>query len=117
MRIMIVDDDAGITSTTQAVLESAGHVVSARTSALGTMRSILDERPDLVLLDIAMPSLSGTGLADIVRRRAADTIVVLFSGRSDDELESLARECGAHGWVCKGTPPRALLDYIERFVG
>jgi DNA-binding response OmpR family regulator len=115
MNIMIVDDDPGVTAAAQAILEDAGHVVSVHLNALGTMARILNERPDLVLLDIEMPSLNGLQLAGIVRRRMSTTTVVLYSGKSNEELETLAAECGAHGWLCKDTPPRKMLAYIARF--
>lgn len=115
MHIMIVDDDIGVATTAQALLEDAGHKVTVRSSALGTMAKVLNLRPQLLLLDIEMPSLNGIQLAGIVRRRAADTVVVLYSGRSADELEVLAVECGAQGYLCKDTSPRKLLEYIESF--
>lgn len=115
MNIMIIDDDTGVTTTTQAILEDAGHTVSVRFNALGTMAKILKERPQLLLLDLEMPSLNGLQLAKIVRQRISDTIVILYSGRSEKELEALARECGAQGWLCKGASPSALIDYVARF--
>lgn len=117
MKIMIVDDSKVIIKMTKVILQHARHEVVARLESvagsrpLETMASIVSERPRLLLLE---PSLNGVQLAKLVRLRSPDTIVVLYSFRSDAELSELAAECGAHGYVNKLSSAQVLLDYVEK---
>src|SRR5262249_26271874 len=63
MRFMVVDDDPVVLEVTRERLSFMGYDVIVRESALGTSAAILRERPDVVLLDVNMPSLSGEQLA------------------------------------------------------
>ena len=62
-KVMIVDDENTVLEITGAVLEDHGYRVIKRESALGTSLAILREKPDVVLLDVNMPGLSGDRIA------------------------------------------------------
>jgi CheY-like chemotaxis protein len=63
LKVLIVDDDALALEVAAAALESHGYTVIKREEALGTMVLIRRERPDIVLLDLHMPGLSGDALS------------------------------------------------------
>jgi DNA-binding response OmpR family regulator len=112
--VMIVDDDPMILQVTGAVLERRGHRVLKRSSAIGTSVAISREQPDVVLLDVNMPGLSGDRLARLVQPGGSGPVVILFSGIFEDELEELARTCGAAGVIAKNGDQRQLVAQIER---
>src|SRR5882724_2147951 len=79
--ILIIDDNAVVLEMTRSTLEMAGFRVLIRDRTEGAIGTILQERPDLVLLDVNMPNVSGDSLADVLSRTRStrDTIVVLHS--------------------------------------
>jgi CheY-like chemotaxis protein len=114
LKVMVVDDDATTLEVTSAVLEQRGYEVVKRDSALGTTMAILRERPEVVLLDVNMPGLSGDRIAELVgpRKGKRSPVVILHSGSNRAELEALAQRCGASGIIEKTADP---FEFVRRF--
>lgn len=121
MKVLLVDDDPVVLEVTRAVLQGLGHEVVARDRALGTTAVICSERPQVVLMDVQMPGVSGDELIRIVRDRRllADdqrTVFILYSGRSSEELERLVADTGALGAIQKTDNPVAVGEAFQRLV-
>ena len=103
-RILIIDDDRIHLATTQELLEEEGYDVITHLSGFGATERVLVTRPDLVLLDVNMPALSGEALLPILRNRDSikATPVVLHSSNDESALRAAATRLGAAGYVCKG---------------
>ena len=103
-RILIIDDDRLHLATTQELLEEEGYDVITHASGFGATERVLVTRPDLVLLDVNMPALSGEALLPILRNRDSikATPVVLHSSNDESALRAAATRLGAAGYVCKG---------------
>jgi DNA-binding NtrC family response regulator len=99
--ILVVDDDIVALEVTRERLEAAGFTVVTRTSALGTSAFIRREKPDFVLLDVHMPSLSGDALAKLISDGDFRPRIILHSSQGRDVLAALARKCGAIGVIEK----------------
>jgi CheY-like chemotaxis protein len=115
---MVVDDDPVALQVASAILESQGHEVVARGSALGTTVAVLRERPDVVVLDIRMPGISGQELLKVIRdqdtaRGARRTAFIFYSGMERSELDRLVEETGALGAVEKAVAPNELASALE----
>src|SRR5262245_45595791 len=80
-RVMVGADDPLACQVISAILGSRGYEVSVRSEALGTLATITRERPDVVILDVNMPGLSGDALARLVAQRTSGTRVILHSSR------------------------------------
>ena len=118
LKAMVVDDDPVALQIASAILESQGHEVIARESALGTTVAVLRERPDVVVLDIRMPGISGQELLKVIRdqdnaRGDPPTAFVFYSGMERSELERLVEETGALGAVEKAVAPNQLASTLE----
>lgn len=102
-RILVVDDDPVILELVRGWLEEAGYSVEVRETALGTAQQIASEHPDVVLLDVMMPALSGGELAQLIRRnhRTALSSVILHSSMEPEELAPLVSKTGALGALSK----------------
>jgi DNA-binding response OmpR family regulator len=103
-RILIIDDDEVMLATTEALLQAAGYAVSTHLGAFGATSAITTFLPDLVLVDVNMPGLSGTGFAALVRGMARfDGIRIYFLSSQDEEgLRASVEESGADGYILKG---------------
>ena len=117
-KVLVVDDDKLVLKLTRARLESAGYEVVTRSESLGTSQAIVEEAPDVVLLDINMPALAGDTLAEIVRRnpRAADVPIIFHSGEALSVVQSRARDVGALGALPKTDDDASFLAQFERLL-
>ena len=115
--VMIIDDDEIILEIARDWLESAGYDVSLRQSAIGTTAAIMRERPDVLLVDVSMPAFDGTAIASMVSGpQKHSPIVILYSGRSQSELDQLAGRCGAFGGIPKTSNGSVFLAQFERLL-
>lgn len=81
LKILVVDDDPLVLANTCAVLEDLGHTVQSASSAITALALIRAGRsPDLVITDEAMPSMSGSRLATILKTERPSLPVLLVSG-------------------------------------
>ena len=118
MKVMVVDDDPVALQIASAILESQGHEVIARESALGTTVAVLREAPDVVVLDIGMPGISGPELLKVIQdldleRDTQPTAFIFYSGMERSELERLVEETGALGALEKAVTPDQLASTLE----
>jgi len=106
-RVLVVDDDQIHLLTTAELLEDEGYEVVVQGSPFGATERIMVTRPDVVLLDVNMPALSGEALLPLLRAREQTraTPVVLFSSNDESALRAAALRLGADGYVCKGDLP------------
>lgn len=118
LRILVIDDDQTTLLVTAAVLEDAGHEVSQRTEALGSGSAIAREKPDVVLLDVNMPGLSGDELARLLKQRAATQKVgiILHSSLDAEELARVRRSTGALAAITKTSDALQFLTEFDRIV-
>ncbi len=99
--ILIVDDDEGIRAVLEELLTLKGFETIAAASAVDAVRVLGDHVPNVILLDIAMPGLSGLDALPTMIAMAPTAAVIMVSGSSDEEIarQTLAR--GAFDYVIK----------------
>jgi DNA-binding response OmpR family regulator len=117
-RVLIVDDEPELAEGFRLYLEADGYEVSLHTSLITLPMVIRRIDPDVILLDLSMPALSGhalfrTGIHRLLRTNAP---VVLFSGRGARELSRLAEELGAEGFLPKENDPADASRQISAWV-
>jgi DNA-binding response OmpR family regulator len=116
-KILVVDDSDLCRDLTRMMLEDHGYVVVTLESGLGLSRALGREKPDLVLLDVTMPALSGTQIVEVTRQHKLHRCpIVLFSDRPPNELSVLARNCGAAGFIPKTSDADILVQSVGRFL-
>lgn len=101
--------------TMQLVLDADPHIaligaVATATEAIGVLAN---ESADVVILDLSLPDMDGGELCRRIRRSHPRTQCLLFSGGTDEKLVDRTRECGASGYVAKGTALRELVERIK----
>lgn len=117
-RVLIVDDQPELTDGFRMYLELEGYAVFVHTSLITLPMVIRSIDPDVILLDLSMPALSGDALfkLGVHRMLRTDAPVVLFSGRGARELSRLAEELGAEGFLPKESDPEDASRRISTWV-
>jgi DNA-binding response OmpR family regulator len=117
-KILVVDDSEVVLGVAKAMLEEAGYEVETSHRATGSVALILQTKPDLVLLDVNMPSLRGDMIArmSVATNNSTGTIVVLHSTLPEKELERLAAESGAHGYIKKTGNAHQFVRQVRQFL-
>lgn len=112
-RVVVAEDEALIRLDLTSLLEDAGYeVVAAVTDGQAAIEAVEEFRPDLVLMDVAMPVLDGvTAASKITERRLCP--VVMVTAYSQVELVERAADAGAMGYLVKPVSPNSLLPSIE----
>jgi len=113
--ILIVDDDTDIRELIQIALEEWGYqVVSAADGNAGVALALTD-RPDLVILDMMMPRVSGFAVLQRLRQQhRLDVPVIMLSGIESDHQRDYAELLGADLFLKKPIRPLELLQSVRR---
>jgi DNA-binding NarL/FixJ family response regulator len=114
MRVLIVDDHPIIVAGCAAMLAGEGdiEVVDARDAETG-LAAFIAHGPDVTVVDIAMPGLSGLELARRILERDPAARIVVFSMNDDPIFAARAIEAGARGYVTKNDDPFLLLKAVR----
>ena len=114
-RILIVEDDDGIRETLKYHLTAAGYVVSeARDGAIG-LRLARTSRPDLILLDLMLPGMSGMEFCRALRRSSRVPIIMVTA--KDSEVDKIVGlELGADDYVTKPFSVREVLARVNAVI-
>jgi CheY-like chemotaxis protein len=103
-RILIIDDDIAHLSSTREILFSEGYEVYTHSEGFGATNACRQLNPDLILLDVNMPGLSGENLLAVLQANPAtrDVPVVFYSSNEEDVLRTSVKRLGARGYISKG---------------
>jgi DNA-binding response OmpR family regulator len=117
-KIVIVDDDRALRDRLQQVLEKAGYSVAQAPSGLRLLSLLEVDRPDLVLLDVAMSWIDGFELCRALKaNRSYRAIPVVFiSGRSGDSDVRTGLDCGAADYFVKPLDTQRLLERLSELL-
>ncbi|MCB1153472.1 response regulator transcription factor [bacterium] len=111
-RILIVDDDAHIREVVRFALTKAGFETTEAADGAAALARFESARPDLIVLDIAMPELDGTEVCRRIRASSATPIIFLTS--RDDEIDRVVGlEMGGDDYVTKPFSPRELVARVK----
>lgn len=110
--ILIVEDDQRLAELTRDYLLSNGLNVAIEMDGAQAAARILQEQPDLVVLDLMLPGEDGLSICRKVRGQYEGPILML-TARTDDMDQVLGLEMGADDYVCKPVRPRVLLARIR----
>jgi two-component system, NarL family, invasion response regulator UvrY len=114
MRVLIVDDHPIIVAGCSAMLAGEGgiEVFEARDAETG-LAAYLEAKPDIAVVDIALPGASGFELTRRILRHDGEARIVIFSMNDDPIFAARAIEAGAKGYVTKNGDPFLLLRALQ----
>jgi DNA-binding response OmpR family regulator len=114
-KIVVIEDDLTFLDLLRVHLASAGHEVLTAEDAVLGLRAIIDNAPDLILLDLSVPYLDGFEMIAALRSDAAtrEIPVIVLTGRGDDETYTEARRLGAAQLLTKPVERDLLIKAID----
>ncbi|ARS52455.1 phosphate regulon transcriptional regulator PhoB [Kushneria konosiri] len=113
--VLIVDDEAPIREMIAMALEMADFRILEAEDARSAHELVVDERPDLILLDWMLPGVSGIDLARRLKREPTtrDIPIVLLTARSEEDNKVQGLESGADDYITKPFSPRELIARLK----
>jgi DNA-binding NarL/FixJ family response regulator len=116
MRIFIADDNSDVRRGVAGILSShpTWEVCGEAANGAEAILKVTDMLPDVVLLDISMPGISGLEVAQVLRQKVSNVKIVVMSQYDPALLLPRAREAGALACIDKGRLAADLIPTIER---
>ncbi len=114
MRVLVADDHSLFRDGLISLLEAAGlDVVGQAGDGLTAVEMTLSLRPDLVLLDIAMPHMDGLEALRLIKEKLPETQVVMLTVSEDDGNVIAAIKSGAQGYLLKSLHAEEFLEMLD----
>lgn len=117
-RILIVDDDTSVRGVLKLILERAGYHVTTMGSGADALNAMRAGAPDLLLLDIEMPGMSGFDVCMLIQNDPAlrKIPVAMMTGRPIDGVPERVCAVGAVDLIAKPFDRQTLLQKVERYL-
>ena len=117
-KVLIVDDHPVVLSGCRSLFASDNTVkIEEATDAKSGHRAYLARKPDVTVIDIKLPDVSGFELMRRIRKDDPEARIIMFSMNDDPALVVHAIEMGAQGYVWKGDDPRMLVKAVRKVAG
>jgi DNA-binding NarL/FixJ family response regulator len=119
LRILIADDHGLVRRGARAVLQTqrGWKVVAEAANGHEAVEKAIQLKPDVAVLDLGMPELSGVGAARQIRAAVPEVKVLVLTMHESDQMVQLALDAGAHGYILKSdltdTLPKAVKAVVE----
>ena len=110
--VVVVDDDESVRESLPDLLRECGYAVGAFASAEDFLASTAVESTDCLILDYAMPGMTGFELQRELTRRGNPVPIVFITGNEDDSIRPLVVEAGAVDCLFKPFSESQLLDAV-----
>ncbi len=114
-KVAIVEDDRGLREQLAQILSAASdvHFVGACASAEEAIERIHVLKPDVVLMDIKLPGMSGIDCVTHLKKSLPSVQIIMLTVYEDSERIFRALKAGADGYLVKSSPPEVLLEAID----
>ena len=116
-RILVIDDSELVLDITRDALEEEGYEVLTNSSWVEVNATIREHRPDMILLDLMMPSIKGESLCEILKKSSfgRDIPIIIFSTKEEAEIKRLAEDAGAEGYIVKRMNKKDIVESVNYF--
>lgn len=114
-RVVLADDHPVTRMGLRAVLSSASDLVLVAecVDGRGALNKVLELRPDVAVLDLKLPELSGLEVLEQLDEQDCRVPVLFLSAQANEEYVTQARALGALGFITKDTPPETLVRLVR----
>jgi len=116
--VACIDDSPSIQRVVKFTLESSGYQVINIKESLKALTSLLNPKPDLILMDINMPDIDGYQLCSLCRKSSAlrDIPIVMLTGRDGILDRVKAKMVGSVGYISKPFLPQELVKTVNTYL-
>ena len=117
-KILIVDDEPTVRALLRDVLEIEGYEIVEANDGEGALAAVEDEAPELLVLDVMMPGMSGIDVLMQLREQHSNNElpIILLTAASDDDTTWRGWSSGASIYLQKPFDPSHLLDWVQRLI-
>ncbi|WP_426245177.1 response regulator transcription factor [Nocardioides sp. LHG3406-4] len=117
-RIVVADDDVDIRELVEFKLSTLGHDIVAVADGAAAIEACQAQRPDLAVLDVMMPGMSGLEAVRVIRNdpALADLPVILLTARAQETDVETGFESGADDYITKPFSPRELATRVQNLL-
>lgn len=112
-KIILVDDDRNITTSVSMALEAEGFTVSIFNDGEAGLKGILEEKPNLAVLDVKMPRMDGLELLENIRKKDTNLPIIFLTSKDDEIDQVLGLRMGADDYITKPFSQRLLIERIR----
>ena len=118
-KILIIDDQPFMIKLLRYNLKKNGYDTVTETDGEKALERVLDIAPDLIILDVRMPKITGTELCGKFREMEAlrDVPIIILTSQMHDDIEMRTREAGATDFMTKPFSPTELLTTVRKYLG
>jgi DNA-binding NarL/FixJ family response regulator len=115
MRVLIADDHGIVRSGLRLLLDrqSDMEVVAEAEDGVEAIEKVISEKPEVAILDVSMPRMTGLQATHEIKKQAPDTQVLILSMHDDERYLFEALRAGAAGYVLKRAADQDLLDAVR----
>ena len=113
-RVVVADDHASVLTTVAALLRESFDVVGTVSDGRAALEAILDLEPDLVVLDISMPAMSGIDVAHELEKHGSKVKIVFLTVHEDSDILRTCQAAGGLGYVLKDFMDTDLVPAMKR---
>jgi two-component system alkaline phosphatase synthesis response regulator PhoP len=111
-RILVIEDDPDIVEICRDYLEAAGYAVATAQDGAKGLAAARGEKPDLIVLDLALPEMDGLDVCRTLRRES-DVPIIMLTARVDETDKLIGLELGADDYITKPFSPRELVARVR----
>lgn len=117
-RIYVIDDDAQLLRMVGLMLERGGHAVTLLNNPIDGLEQIKADKPELLVLDVMMPNMSGHDLAKEIRnnKKLADLPILMLTARSQEVDRMTALKSGANDYLSKPVTSQELIEHVDKLL-
>ena len=118
-KILIADDEPNIVVSLEFLMKQKGYIVRVVTTGEDALQAVGDFGPDLILLDVMMPRLSGYDVCQKVRENPAwaGIRIIMLSAKGRDVEVNKGLAVGADAYVTKPFSTKDLIEHVARMLG
>ncbi len=113
-RVLVIDDEAKFCQIVSSFLQARGYEVASAMNSGEALVQLEQFRPDVVLMDVVMPGLSGLELLKLVRERPFPPRVIMVTATDEEQVAQQAMQDGAEAFMVKPVNFDALAQVISR---
>ena len=117
VRILVVDDEETVRSLFRRTLEEAGYEIATAANGEEALREVSEREPEVVLLDIKMPGLSGIEILGKLATDWPDICVIMVTAVVDTQTAVEAMKLGAYDYITKPFKPNDVVRKMQKALG